>query len=219
MVTEERRKYTRDWQRRYRANNRERLRSLGRERWKKNRQNSEWVEKYRLSQKEWMSKKRAESPELREKEKQQYAKWYERNREKKLEYAKTWRIKNIEKRRLYQKLYLREKRKDPQFKAIQNARVRINTALSERGLWKKGRTVELIGIDTKKLAEYIESKFLEGMSWDNRNLWHIDHIRPLNSFDLTDKEQQKLAFNYMNLQPLWARENLVKGSKSEIDKK
>ena len=53
------------------------------------------------------------------------------------------------------------------------------------------------------------------MSWDNWNLagWHIDHIRPLASFDLTDPVQLKQAAHYTNLQPLWAHDNYVKGSR------
>jgi hypothetical protein len=48
------------------------------------------------------------------------------------------------------------------------------------------------------------------MSWDNWSLkgWHIDHIRPISSFDLSDPAQQKECFHYSNLQPLWAIDNL-----------
>jgi hypothetical protein len=53
------------------------------------------------------------------------------------------------------------------------------------------------------------------MTWENWALdgWHIDHIRPCCSFDLTDPEQQKKCFHYSNLQPLWAEENWSKGGK------
>jgi hypothetical protein len=50
------------------------------------------------------------------------------------------------------------------------------------------------------------------MSWENAgSVWHIDHIRPVASFDLLDLDQQKLCFHYSNLQPLLAAENLAKG--------
>jgi hypothetical protein len=53
------------------------------------------------------------------------------------------------------------------------------------------------------------------MSWENygRKGWHIDHIRPLSSFDLTDAEQRRIAFHHTNLQPLWASDNWGKGGR------
>ena len=51
------------------------------------------------------------------------------------------------------------------------------------------------------------------MSWENYGKWHIDHIIPCNIFDLTIPSQQEECFNWKNLQPLWAADNLRKGSK------
>lgn len=53
------------------------------------------------------------------------------------------------------------------------------------------------------------------MSWENYGEWHIDHIKPCSSFDLSDPKQQKECFNYTNLQPLWAIDNLKKSYKYE----
>lgn len=71
----------------------------------------------------------------------------------------------------------------------------------------------LIGCNIDKLRSHLQSKFKDGMSWENREKWHIDHIIPCSRFDLTDIEQQKICFHYSNLQPLWAKENLSKGNK------
>ena len=74
-------------------------------------------------------------------------------------------------------------------------------------------TLKLIGSSVPFVRKWIESKFVDGMTWDNHGEWHIDHIRPCASFDLTDPDQQKECFNYKNLQPLWAKDNLTKGDR------
>jgi hypothetical protein len=57
----------------------------------------------------------------------------------------------------------------------------------------------------------LETQFTDGMSWDNRSEWHIDHIIPLSSAK-TEDELYKLC-HYENLQPLWAEDNLKKGAR------
>jgi len=74
--------------------------------------------------------------------------------------------------------------------------------------------MELVGCSVEFLIKYLESKFTDGMSWENRGKergkWHIDHIRPCNTFDLTDENEQKRCFHYTNLRPLWAEDNLCR---------
>ena len=80
---------------------------------------------------------------------------------------------------------------------------------------KTGSAVKDLGCTIEQFKVYLESKFTKGMNWDNYGLhsWHIDHVKPLSSFDLTDKEQFKKACHYTNLQPLWAKDNLIKSNK------
>ena len=94
-------------------------------------------------------------------------------------------------------------------------RSRLNKAL--KGKSKKVKYNEYLGCTTVFLKSHLESKWLSGMSWENHSVhgWHIDHIRPLSSFDLSKKEEQKQACHYTNLQPLWAKDNLSKGNKYE----
>ena len=84
-----------------------------------------------------------------------------------------------------------------------------------RGRNRSAKTLELLGCDVDFFMDYIASKFHPGMSWDNwgHKTWHIDHIRPCASFDLTDPEQQRQCFHYSNMQPLWAVDNIRKGAK------
>jgi hypothetical protein len=71
-----------------------------------------------------------------------------------------------------------------------------------------------LGCSIPELKQYLESKFQPGMSWENHGKeWHIDHIRSLVNFDLTNKKQLLEACHWTNLQPLWWIDNLKKGSK------
>lgn len=78
---------------------------------------------------------------------------------------------------------------------------------------RKNRIEALVGLSRVEIRRYLESMFLDGMSWDNYGEWHIDHIKPLSSFDLSNREQQKMCFHYSNMQPLWAIDNIRKGAK------
>ena len=83
---------------------------------------------------------------------------------------------------------------------------------------KNEQTFKYIGMNPESLMDYLESLFTEGMTRDNYGKWHVDHIRPLASYDFTgpDREDQLYkAWNYTNLQPLWAKDNMEKSDKWE----
>ena len=73
--------------------------------------------------------------------------------------------------------------------------------------------MELIGCSIDHLITHLEKQFKTGMTWDNYGQWHVDHIKPLTSFNLDEPEQQRCACHYTNLQPLWADENKSKGNR------
>jgi hypothetical protein len=77
------------------------------------------------------------------------------------------------------------------------------------------RTTDIIGCSPQELKEHLEKQFVSGMTWENRNEWHIDHIIPLSSAK-TEEELYKLC-HYTNLQPLWAEDNLKKSNKIIVE--
>lgn len=149
--------------------------------------------------------------EEQQKKKKEYK---EKNREKLLQYWVEYRKRpgHKEKYNKYFKNWINKKLKtDPNFKMKQQLSHRIYLAL--KGANKSKRTQELLGCTIDELWVYLESKFQSGMTRENHGKWHVDHIKPCVSFDLTDPKQQAICFHYTNLQPLWAVDNLKKGGK------
>ena len=140
---------------------------------------------------------------------------YSRNRDKMRAYANEWKKKH--KKRLSQ--LRKEKRKDINHKIKLVLRCRIKAALVRMAIYNRKyrytSSINLLGDSILNVVKYLEKQFKPGMTWQNhgRDGWHIDHIIPCASFDLTDLEQQKKCFHYTNLQPLWALDNLSKGAK------
>ena len=130
--------------------------------------------------------------------------WREKNRKYHLKQQKKWRKKRY---LIYKKL--------PKYRIEASLRNRFRKILKAQKVQKKNHAIQLLGCDINFFKKYVAKKFKPGMSWDNWNLysWHLDHIRPCSSFDLTKEEEQKRCFHYTNLQPLWATENLKKSNK------
>jgi len=130
------------------------------------------------------------------------------NKESISKQKKEYHLANKEKRSLYRK----EKRKtDPLFSLINNIRNRIGDALN--GNVKSASSMELLGCTIEFARQHIEKQFKPGMSWENRSSFHIDHIRPCASFDLSKPEEQRKCFNYTNLEPLSPIDNMRKGAR------
>jgi hypothetical protein len=94
-------------------------------------------------------------------------------------------------------------RVDPEYKIRKNLRNRMGAAL--RGNFKSGSAVRDLGCTIAEAMIYWQALPTWNSEWtwaDQGNLFHIDHIDPLMSFDLTDREQFLLAAHYTNQQPL-----------------
>lgn len=142
--------------------------------------------------------------------------WMLENKDIRALYKKNYRIKNKEKIKEYKKNYSKYKmQNDIRYKLVHRLRSRLTHII--KGKVKTGSAIKDLGCSIAELRIYLESKFEPGMSWDNYGNkdgnWSIDHIIPLSSVDLEDREQFIKVNHYTNLQPLWHIENMKKGNK------
>jgi hypothetical protein len=151
---------------------------------------------------------------------------YHRNQEKRRQYQQAYFESNpdkLEKGRAQTKKWLKENKgymnewmkdrrdTDPNFKLNHYIGSRLHSSL--KGIQKNQTLTRYLGCSILSLHQHLENQFTEGMSWDNYGKWHVDHIRPIASFDFTDESQIEECWHYTNLQPLWAIDNLKKSSK------
>lgn len=108
--------------------------------------------------------------------------------------------------------HLERQATDVLYRIRRSLRSRLSRAIAKG--YKNTSAVRDLGCSIEVLKAHLEAQFLPGMTWENYGLWgwHIDHIKELVLFDLTDPEQVKAACHYTNLQPLWRRDNISKGA-------
>jgi len=140
---------------------------------------------------------------------------YSENSEKYMSYTRDYYKKNrdsiIEKKIEYNKEYIKERVKNPIIRLQHNLRSRTGIAFRFMGYAKNTKTKEILGAEWEFVKVYMENQFTDGMSWSNYGEWHVDHIKPLSSAK-TEEDLLNLC-HYSNLQPLWAIDNIKKGSK------
>lgn len=141
--------------------------------------------------------------------------WKLANRDKLREYYREYYRKNHKRQR--QLINARMKKRlasDPSFKMRMAITRRILLALKAQGESKKCTAVQYLGCSIPDLKIWLESKFTKRMNWKNHgSYWHIDHVIPCASFDLSDHDQARACFHFRNLQPLPADENIRKSDK------
>ena len=175
-------------------------------------------EKYVAENREEINRKGREWSRKNKHKAKEYRKNNPPDKERRRITAKKYRDKNRKELRVKWAAYRRKRIKnDVEFRVLAIMRGRVRSALNAKpgNRHKYHSTKILVGTTIKKLIKHLESQFIDGMSWDNYGLhgWHIDHIKPCASFDLTCEDQQKECFHYTNLQPLWAEDNLKKGDR------
>jgi len=168
---------------------------------------AEHIEERRAKQKAF----REANPELvKQRKKEEYIKHKDRYNA----HNKAWYKNNKSSLLLQQKEYKAIRHKeDPTTKLADRLRHRLHQAL--KGNAKSDHTLTLLGCTIPELRIHLERQFSDGMNWDNWNYygWHIDHIKPLALFDLSLPEEQKRACHFSNLQPLWQKDNFIKGAR------
>jgi len=145
------------------------------------------------------------------------------------EWQKNYYIKNkekIKKRYELNKTKLNKQRNknhkkrystDSLYRLSSNIRSRTSNAFKKTRWVKDSGNESILGCSFKEAYSHLENQFTNGMSWSNKDKWHVDHIIPLSS--AVNKEELKILCNYLNLQPLWVKDNLEKGNKyNELDK-
>jgi hypothetical protein len=193
----------------------ERRKIIGRKCYLKNKEKKlKKVKEYYLKNKEKLSKKSKITKRI----------YYFNNKERLIKYQRNYYEKNREKRLLQGKEYRINNKEKIKAHDIWRGKNNINrrlglllrrrTLLALKGKSKSASTMTLLGVSNIEFVwEHLKSTFKPGMTKENHGLWHIDHIIPCSSFDLSKAEEQVKCFHYSNLQALWAYENLSKGSK------
>ena len=151
--------------------------------------------------------------ENREKDIERAKQHYQDNKEMKLAYQHEYNRKNRKERQDYRR---NRKKNDPAFALRYTISKRICEMLKSNNGSKKGESImKYLPYTQEQLKEHIEKQFKPGMSWDNRSEWHLDHIYPqsLLPYDSMNHPNFQKAWALENLQPLWAKENIIKGNK------
>jgi Prasinovirus endonuclease VII len=175
--------------------------------------NKDWVKEY------------GQLPEVKAKVREIAKKRYHSNEEYRKKHLESNRIRRRKEpakimARKYEKMRLKT---DINYKLGKILRGRVRGAITKIKLQlnidihKCASTLELLGCSLTDLKIHLEKHFQPGMTWENHGLgdnkWHVDHILPCDSFDLTQESEQRKCFHYTNLQPLWQFDNLSKNNK------
>jgi hypothetical protein len=149
-----------------------------------------------------------------------YKNWAVQNQAIIKKHRKKHRDENLEREVVKQADYYNKNKKSIVSKQVIRCKIRRKTDIQYkiecnlRSHLRRSRlgnrpSLKLIGCTITQFISHIESQFKPGMTWENHGhkTWHLDHIKPISTFDLTDISQQRECFHFSNLRPLWASEN------------
>ncbi len=77
---------------------------------------------------------------------------------------------------------------------------------------------DLVGWSVEQLMTHLETRFTDGMSWENyggESGWQIDHVTPRTWFKIqaVGDDEFKKCWSLDNLQPSWLKDNASKGNR------
>ena len=152
----------------------------------------------------------------REKRLQYFSEWQKDNQEHRKQYLKEYRKNNVDKIRKSKRDYERNRKaNDPLYKLISNFRTAIYQVLKENNVEKNKHYFDILKYTPEDLIQHLEKQFTGNMTWENYGEWHVDHKKPITSFnfqEMGDDEFMK-CWSLDNLQPLWEEENIRKSNK------
>ncbi len=156
-------------------------------------------------------------PEFRELKKQKHIEYYarpgvaEHHRETCARWYRNNKEKQIQKKT---KNEILRRHIDPNYRMICVLRSRLSNAIKMKGTRKMGHTMDLLGCNIGYFKNWIEFQFDDKMNWNNHGTyWHIDHVKPCSSYDLTNEQEQRACFHWSNMRPIEKTENIIKGDK------
>jgi hypothetical protein len=162
------------------------------------------------------------TPEQLEDKRQKRKRWVRNNiehfrKQQAAYYRRYWKTHPYPSRPQKTEFSRKKRESNLQFRLAGNLRARLGSAVRQKQ--KAGSAIKDLGCSIEEFKTYIESRFQDGMTWDNygKHGWHLDHITPLSSFDLTDRQQFLLASHYTNYHPMWAKFNIQKSGLSVLN--
>lgn len=161
-------------------------------------------------------KKYESKPETKKRKSENHKKWAEQNKEHLSKYIKEYRENNVDKIRQIKRDYERNRKaSDPIYKLISNFRTAIYTVLKESNVDKYGHYFDILQYTPEELIKHLELQFKDDMIWGNYGEWHVDHIKPISSFNIVEMGDEEFmkCWSLGNLQPMWGEENIRKSNK------
>ena len=131
----------------------------------------------------------------------------------------------LKKRRATINKWQKEKRETDHFHRLRGSLTnRLNSFLKKKSVRKNTSILNLIGCSKEELVKHIELQFYsnpttgEIMTWNNygkylfkgKNVWNIDHVKPMSMAKTMDDIVRLKLMNFKNLRPLWAVDNMKK---------